>query len=703
MKKLTECVKFELLQFRKNWWNYIMLAVFMIVTIYVSCKILKYNNHSPAYVLLSNSISIQLGTFVFLFFGFNLSRKEELYSCSDMFDAIKDCILHKYMAKFLIIIIKATAYCVASILLLFLIYRNIEAYLTLYVESFNFVVLYWLLTFLICGVLGLLIGVFCKSRFVYPILIFIGVLLGTYNVGFFRNLTTITQVDLWNLRNFLNLGISNLGPVFDPVYGFPLEPYRWLKQVFILVTLSLILYYAVYFKNNIKTRQTSILIFTLLIIPIESFMIYLFFQPRQVVNLNAAKQSVLRYDSTYYSTNQTSKIKSFDIISYDIDLKIKNKIQARVDIRFRPQRDIQNMTFTLYRDLIVSDVFLEEEEVDFIQKGDQILVVLNGKLKSSEDYNVSFRYKGFSAPRYFANEHAVNLPAYFPWIPVKSAYMPITNNDNSRSLTLTDDVEYVLRYEGTQPLFTNLENDGIDIWTGKKAGGVTLTSSKGMRTLLVDQTKVYIPASIYNVDENIKKVIHNIKESINKINSRLGLDYEIPSKVFLSSSLGNGFITKDNSIWYQHDHLIFIAPQIFNDPIYSKGFAEKNLEALVLRALSQNIQTYPNIDFVEMFLHGYNYYYNKNNENTFYYDLDKIISRTITQREQMASYNAKNVGDIEAEVIFYQQYKKFLDENIERDIGWFLKDFYIKIIQKEFSKTEDLIDYIEKVGVMGNE
>jgi hypothetical protein len=109
--------------------------------------------------------------------------------------------------------------------------------------AFPYLLLYWILPFVVSGIIGMNVGLLTgESKISYLLIFIVWVLfspLATVLIDFPYNEWISKALSVLQL---FNIGQSSMFTPFDPVYGLPLETYRWWKVLFWLSLSSATLY-----------------------------------------------------------------------------------------------------------------------------------------------------------------------------------------------------------------------------------------------------------------------------------------------------------------------------------------------------------------------------------------------------------------------------------------------------------------------------
>lgn len=598
------------LMLRTIWtWIFLLLALINVGILFVS----RLEMFDPGGALISTAFIIQGGIFVSMILGFSLIKEEAVCSADELFNLLPDGYISKIGAKCLALLTAITFFIILTIAILYYLFWFYGVPLIYYWQALPYLFLYWGTSFWISGIIGMLAGVFFKTRMVYPLLILIWLLIGPLNMAVFKVLMSISQVDLNPIANFMNLGQSDPYTTYDPVYGLPLEIHRWLQKGLWVITISGLFFMAVIYKNNNRSRHLIIKAVAVYII-IGMPLIYLFTREEQVIRTYYETNAVRKYDLNYYRVHTKpsfENLDSFKIESYDISLISFRNLKAQVKMKVKILETTDKLVFTLYHNLRVKRVIDDNnKDLSYKQQGDQVLVSFTAPLHPEMKTTIIFDYEGTSSPYFYANEQALMLPAYFPWLPMigsHQAMMPQGGDVIRFPLYSQNLTTYTLRYSGPEPVCTNLPQKEPNLWSGTVSQGVSLAA--GMLTeIKLGKTSVYYPISLCRIIEELPGYIDRLQEIAQSIKTDLAVQKTLDtSKIFfLSVPRESRFV--NTTILNQGDHLIIGISRMYN-----KGNLYKNDISIVPAVLSSLIKsdniTNQKDEIRELFEAGYAYWY----------------------------------------------------------------------------------------------
>ncbi|MDD2402445.1 MAG: hypothetical protein PHD60_09635 [Clostridia bacterium] len=700
MRKIINSYIIELLLFIRHWesWVFLILTFLSVSYHFIS----SFRLFDPGGALISTAFIVQGGIFASMILGLSLVQNEVFCWSDEMFYVLPNGYSSKIISKFLVLLSVIIMFNGISVIILYLIFGYYDVSSAFYWKSILYLFLYWGIPLVISGIIGMFMGLHIKSRLVYPLLIIIWLFIGPLNITVFKPLMAILKIDLNSIANFLNLGQMDPNVVYDPVYGFPLEIHRWLQKGLWILNISILFMISVLKKSNCKPTMQMISVLIILLsfnIPL----ITLYTDEEQVITTRYEENAVRNYDRNYYATNKYPVFKnpvSFAIESYEINMEVFRNFKAKVIMKIRPHKETEKIVFTLYHNLRVKKVFDGSNlELSYNQVGDQVLLLFPETLDVGVQHKITMIYEGTSSPYFYANEQAVMLPSYFPWLPVAGSYQSMKVDESKlirNPLNLRIPTKFTLRYLGPQPLFTNLPKKGENLWSGEAPCGISLVA--GMLTeTKVDAKAVIYPVSLNKMIEGVPTFLESIEQTAEYIKDDFALSKGFNYSKVLFLSIPRESSLTSTSIWNLEDHLIVGIEQVLNDRDLINNKA--TFVPIVLSSLTRSYNMAKQDEKIRnMFIVSYDYWYSMNHTLA---DGDKykpiLLSRL--DRYNYLKNNLENYEELglKEEEMFTKQIKNFIDGNkTNRDI---LQSFFcewLSILDKnKLMNLEDVLKIME--------
>lgn len=578
MRKIGDCLRIELLLLHRMKWLY---AAFLLALGYYGYFAYdKINSFKVGLEVTLSANIVQGGIFLFLIYGILLIRAEVHSDSDEVFDAIPGGFRSKVIAKLLHLGLLSTAFFLASLSVTYVLYAFYDIPAPFYVQSALYLILYWMLPFLIAGVIGLILGLIFKTKLAFPVGMVTGILFGPLNSVTYISLTKSLPTWLEQSMFMINLGQSDPQRVYHVIYGYPIESFRWLVKIFLLVSVLLILFYLVYRRLH-QQKRLPVALAVALCVGLTGAYSWSVFHPHLG---EMTSKKVLNSDNNYYELPQNQGFKEsepFVVERYEMDVQVTDHISNTVKMSVTPTVPTQQLVFSLFHDLEVKRVGAGGLIATFVQEGDQVAVNFDQEMQPNRTYEVTMTYEGSAPKRFFANQHAVMLPGFLPWYPVPSV-QPIAYSSMSGARFFAyqsdQESEYVLYYSGPQPMYSNLTEQVDGIWTGRSNSGVLLVSG-AMERVMADELEVIRPYALYNLSSDLSGELavfmkHN-QEIASALNTKQG---EIQKVFFLETRavdaaiwLEDKYLVWDIGLWNNHDLTLK------NDGSYTELLIEANV------------------------------------------------------------------------------------------------------------------------------
>ncbi|GAB4075233.1 hypothetical protein GCM10028778_27370 [Barrientosiimonas marina] len=558
----TACLTWKIINKNPFLWILVIayfLYLFMGIDYYTSG-----NDYSPGETLTQMSFLIQGGILAFLLFGVMFIRIEERHYLNDIFKTIHHGSFHKISGKLIFSIIFIFILISASyVMFAFKLWFTGTELSTFYWSAYQYIILYWGLTFLISLLIGCLLAYIIKGKLVYPILIFIWALIGPANKFLLGNSASKLGAD--KILSLLNLGEPNPYAIFNAFYGFPLSEFHWAKKLLWILCLIAIFSIIYLIKNQLNKKIVIVLIVSILLLMPSIHFLTL---DRQIyVSASSTENARENYDYNYYSAHPESldNIRKTDVTinDYKINLNIDRVLEATVSMSVvnNEKKPLKQITLSLYHNFKIKQASVNNKPVNVKQNRDFFTVKLDQSLDPGDNVDVQVSYRGTSSPNFFANRQAIYLPYYFPWLP-SSLQKPAFNTSNSGELLrnnhqLEEQAQFTLNYDGNQQIYTNLSRVNNHVWKGKADHGLTLAAGEINKTKFQEDILIQPnswPRHSAKDIEMLKQANHKL---IQAVSENLGLDLHDPNKVLYLPILSIRDHLSSQRIWYTEDYMIY--------------------------------------------------------------------------------------------------------------------------------------------------
>ncbi|GGM42924.1 hypothetical protein GCM10011351_31080 [Paraliobacillus quinghaiensis] len=602
--------------------NKFSLLIFVLSLLYVETLFYHYLflDYAPGETLSRSSFVVQGGIFVSMVLGVQIIRLEEKEKVDELLRSIQFGPLHKILGKSLFFLALILVFSLLSLFSLFLmLYFSDLSFSSFYLSSSLYILLYWSLSFLIGGMIGSIFAFWVKGRLIYVLLIITWLLISPLNTPFILQLALLFNIEnTFELINILNLGQANPYEPYHALYGYSLETAQWFKKGLWITLLFAIVFLSIGFKTRRRQNFIASLLFFLLTLPFG----YGLAQEDQVLVFDREANAVFKYDYNYYKDHSDTidRRDRSDILikAYDIDLNTNRKFTASVDVTLQNigGMGMDVLEFSLYHNLKVNRILYEDKQLNYEQTGDLISVELSSVIRPKQVLTLSFDYEGTSSPYFFANEQAVKLPFYFPWLPntKKSPAMKVYSNEIfPLPLHPNSEIKYSLSYSGPEPIYTNLKMQSDGKWKGTTKNGITLIAgSLGKKT--INSMEVIYPLTWEDLVQGFDEFNKSTKTSISEITGILGIeeDFNIRQVIFRPTFSEVGM--PEQFVWASEDQLIISSNIYFQNNKGSLKEVHPYLTYGLVPALTWKYEgfVFEDITYAQLFNASFSFWYNKN-------------------------------------------------------------------------------------------
>lgn len=531
---------------------FILLALSLVYFVFCFNNYLKYNEIFSAAIWLVRPY-IFLTAF-FIYFSYELVIKMYDHNMVEYLKTFKYGLLKAYGAIILCLltIVVLPAIMFSSFISYMYYYIDVQ-YLPFLIHLVKLSVLYFGLLFVASMMLGTAMAAKLKTKrlAVYSLTVIFMLLNTTFTDIPFRIPYLLfnsyqTEKILYHIKDFLTIVPHQLGNNFaiDPIYGFPMEPIRWILAVFwVLFPLTLILTECF----NRKTKKALLTTSCLMVL----LGVGLFSVRGSTLIMDMRVNSYPFADPFYYMDGPREDYDGYEagfiIEEYDMDLTISNELHAEVEVTI-DNPDLDNYEFTLYHGYVLASVRTEHGEIPFAREGDYISI---GNLNGAD--TIIFKYYGKS-PKFYANRQAITLPGYFAYYP-KAGRKNIWDLDQYGYVcnTSQNESQYTVNIHSGLEIFCNLA--GNDNSFHGKSNGVSLFAG------MYDEIDENIYAEPMRSDLPKREYIDEAQEILIDIFNRLERSgpeslilisdkrfFQVPQNFGLNSNTGDLVIMSDHII-----------------------------------------------------------------------------------------------------------------------------------------------------------
>ncbi|MGG0436515.1 hypothetical protein ABEY51_28515 [Priestia megaterium] len=555
--KFINCYNFYLKILIRTWIIPILLLGIFVFGLYTF--LLGKDLNDPTLVLIANPIILALMV-CYLFIGIYVTKIDEKDEIHETFSIIKNAVLYKTLAKWLLIF--------SSIVLLTVLFYVLYLYIfltndfnnkTYFLSVFKYICLYWGLPSFVMFLLGNLLSLWVRGKLVYLIALVIYSITIPMNYVVFRTEGNIPST--FRIDKFLSLGEPNVTRIYNSLYGFSLDLIHWDKIVLVVALLTILFLLTWKKKHVISQAQLKVSLIPMVVIFIGS-VIYAI-QPFQ--SLTDDDGETIRYYRQHKIKEDNSFESPVSFKKYDIELSTKSNLNALVKIQAVNTADkkIKQVRVGLYHELHVDQIKMDNKEIKFKQKNDSLTLYFEeNSWKPNDKRLLEFKYEGLRSNLYFGNAQAVYLPNYMPWLPSENsrpAFEIVTNYHYLHRVPHqpSEKKTYHLKVDGTNKLFTNLSENGDGNWEGVSSDGVSLLS--GQLSSKVDDGVRYVYPntweSQFKQPNNIKKYLSDVAQAMKTTLKDDNL--KVPHTIYFVTNQNIADGVPYGGTWWNNDYLIW--------------------------------------------------------------------------------------------------------------------------------------------------
>jgi hypothetical protein len=272
--------------------------------------------------------------------------------------------------------------------------------------------------------------------------------------------------------------------------------------------------------------------------------------------------------SYYRSIEQKKKVQEQQIKLEDFDIILTPKQQLEAKVNFVVMNEgneaINKLYLTLFHELKIKKIEIKGATVTYNQSGDTVEIELNDTLPFGDKIDVAMEYSGLKTDLYFGNSQAIYLPNYFPWLPstnTSSAFELVTNYKGLHRVTHSylEDTNYHLKVDYNKQVYTNLNKQSEDTWSGKSSSGLTVISGM-LNEKAQDKYQWVYPVTWENSVPYFKDFEMYFDSLFNNITKNLSLDTEKPNRIFFFPNQNISDNLTGEGVWLHNQDLILGTP-----------------------------------------------------------------------------------------------------------------------------------------------
>ena len=217
---------------------------------------------------------------------------------------------------------------------------------------------------------------------------------------------------------------------------------------------------------------------------------------------------------------QEEREADFQIISYDMDLKLGRQMRATVTC-VPSDGGLDTYAMTLYRLYQVDSVTDENGDALEYQQDENTLLIY-GQEDGIRSFTLKYHGGPTGASCLYNNRYAINLPGWFPYYPVPGWNKIYQNEGEYRYVDnrLKDPARFRIQLHADGKVYSDLKQEGNNLFQGESYGPTLLSGFVGERKLANGTVFIYPyldAPSIEETKDSEDYVVDKIRQEGNKI------------------------------------------------------------------------------------------------------------------------------------------------------------------------------------------
>ena len=223
---------------------------------------------------------------------------------------------------------------------------------------------------------------------------------------------------------------------------------------------------------------------------------------------------------TIEGVKQEEREADFQIISYDMDLKLGRQMRATVTC-VPSDGGLDSYAMTLYRLYQVDSVIDENGDALEYQQNENTLLIY-GQEDGIRSFTLKYHGGPTGASCLYNNRYAINLPGWFPYYPVPGWNKIYQNEGEYRYVDnrLKDPARFQIQLHADGKVYSDLQQEGNNLFQGESYGPTLLSGFVGERKLANGTVFIYPyldAPSIEETKDSEDYVVDKIRQEGNKI------------------------------------------------------------------------------------------------------------------------------------------------------------------------------------------
>ena len=230
---------------------------------------------------------------------------------------------------------------------------------------------------------------------------------------------------------------------------------------------------------------------------------------------------------TIEGVKQEEREADFQIISYDMDLKLGRQMRATVTC-VPSDGDLDTYAMTLYR-LYQVDSITDENGDALEYQQDENTLLIYGQEDGIQSFTLKYHGGPTGASCLYNNWYAIDLPGWFPYYPVPGWHKVYLDGEDWKYADnrLKYQAEFRIQLHADGTVYSDLEQVDDNLFQGMSYGPTLLSGFVGERTLANGTTNIYPYLNKADIDAT-KDLEDLVVEVIEQQGNKIRLIMELP-------------------------------------------------------------------------------------------------------------------------------------------------------------------------------
>lgn len=661
----------------------ILSIIWFIILVLQNIAIISISTHIGDSITSSGWIT-QILIFGAMSIGVILSSRDYKNLCEEIFISIPSVYKYKTYGRLSALILIAFLLFVTAILSVFIVFAILNVPGIYYMTTTAYIILYWILPFIISGVLGMVLGQIVRTKLIYLVTGLLSLILGPIIPLVIGAFALSSHGSAFEYCMLFSIGQLDPNSAIYEAYGYVLTNDLWFVR-FLLLVAGILLIFLMILKHEGKTKSgirvcifiCSIILWFLSILgtnKVSHLQLerYRFSELNDYYQENPEPDKSILGESYLMTTEHTQQL-PYTINEYFINVNDGTELHFETSISITIHNKNEVIAFSLFHDFIVKECFIDNHKILFEQEGDSL--ILREKNIQIGTHTILVKYSGLPPANLYKDNNKWILPASFAWIPIEHIGKTMENEqDNNKYFRYPKDkkdIPITVKYLGNNTVFCSLKNGKDNTWFGDSTGATLFC---GWFEAFEGNSATFIYPSICPENPIHAEVFYDRIMTIYPIITEELLSEKktiSPNKVFITTSLL--YLHADGKLFINNDHLLVCLTEDYSGRIIESmsGFD-------TIMAITQNPHwDYVESDFIYLFVDGYiNSLHNRGKyEYNDYVPLNRLISSASeTGNQEMVILSSKLQYLIESvseknQIIFFRNFLSLLNSgNINNDM-----------------------------------